>query len=334
MEETVLMAHGNGGTFMDKLINDKIAAIFGKDKLQIDDSAIIETGSKKIVFTTDTYTITPIFFNGGDIGKLAVNGTVNDLAVMGADPLYLSCGMIIEEGFKMDDLKKILISMKNAADYAGVSIVTGDTKVVEKGSADKIYINTSGVGKIDNNSFRNRISEGDLVIINGTVGEHGMSIMAERNKLSFSKGLLSDCAPLNHLLRVLRLKFPNSVKFARDATRGGIASVLNEIVSLTPGLSLKIVEEFLPYKDEVKGISEILGIDPLYSANEGKAILIVKKSEGDLIIKEMKKIKEGLDSTIIGEITSKFPGKVYMKTSVGGNRIIPRLEDDQLPRIC
>lgn len=333
MDDRILMAHGNGGKFMSVLINEVIAEIFGTEKLQLDDSAILKTDSSRIAFTTDTYTITPIFFHGGDIGKLAVNGTVNDLSVMGADPLFLSCGIIIEEGFSVNDLKKILNSMKTAADYAGVSIVTGDTKVVEKGSADKIFINTSGIGIMGKNSFRSRVSEGDLVIINGTVGEHGMSIMAERNDLSFSHGLSSDSAPLNHLLKKIGSKFPGSISFARDATRGGVASVLNEIVS-SANFGLKIVEKKLPFKDEVRGISEILGIDPLYSANEGKVILIVKRSEGERIVSEMKKIKEGVDSAIIGEITDKFPGKVYMETSVGGNRIIPPLEEDQLPRIC
>lgn len=333
MEEKILMAHGNGGSLMSELINNIIAEIFGKTSLQLDDSAILSMENKKIVFTTDTYTITPIFFNGGDIGKLAVNGTINDLSVMGAEPLYLSCGLILEEGLEISVLKKILRSMKDAADYAGVKIVTGDTKVVERGSADKIFINTSGIGMVRDRVFRKEISIGDSVLINGTIGDHGISIMAERSHLSFSLGLFSDSAPLNHMLKSISGKFPESIKFARDATRGGVASVLNEIVQ-RGNIGIKLIEEDLPLRDEVKGVCDILGLDPLYSANEGKAILIVKNESAEKIKEEMKKFEEGKDAEIIGEITSEYKGKVFIETFVKGRRILPLLEEDQLPRIC
>ena len=333
MEEKILMAHGNGGSLMNELINDIIGEIFGKNSLQLDDSAILDPKNKKIVFTTDTYTITPIFFKGGDIGKLSVNGTVNDLSVMGADPLYLSCGLILEEGLEISVLKKVLRSMKEAADYAGVKIVTGDTKVVEHGSADKIFINTSGIGLVRGRIFRQEISTGDSVLINGTIGDHGISIMAERNHLSFSSGLFSDSAPLNHMLKSLSLKFPETIKFARDATRGGVASVLNEIVQ-EGDIGIKLIEEDLPLRNEVKGVCEILGLDPLYSANEGKVVLIVKNESAEKIKEEMKKFEEGKDTEIIGEITSEYQGKVFIETFVKGRRILPLLLEDQLPGIC
>ncbi len=333
MSNKILMAHGNGGKHMARLIKDIIIEILGPESIQSDDSAILNLESRNIVFTTDTYTITPLFFQGGNIGDLAINGTVNDLAVMGAEPLYLSCGLVIEEGLEIKKFKKILRSMKKSADSAGVSIVTGDTKVVDKGSADKIFINTSGIGILKGDPLRGIVRTGDKVIINGTVGDHGISIMAERNNLSFTEGLTSDSAPLNHLIKKISQKFPQKIKFARDATRGGVASVLNELAE-SQEYGIRIDEDKIPVRDEVKGVSEILGIDPLYSANEGKVILVVDKTVSDSLLYEMKSIETGKESTEIGEITSEYPGKVYLRTAVGGNRIIPPLEEDQLPRIC
>lgn len=333
MSNKILMAHGNGGKHMVRLINEIIIEILGPESIQSDDSAILNLESRNIVFTTDTYTITPLFFQGGNIGDLAINGTVNDLAVMGAEPLYLSCGLVIEEGLAIKKFKKILRSMKNSADSAGVTIVTGDTKVVDKGSADKIFINTSGIGILKGDPLRGIVKTGDKVIINGTVGDHGISIMAERNNLSFTEGLTSDSAPLNHLIKKISQKFPKKIKFARDATRGGVASVLNELAE-SQEYGIRIDEDKIPVRDEVKGVSEILGIDPLYSANEGKVILVVDKTVSDSLLFEMKSIETGKESTEIGEITSEYPGKVYLRTAVGGNRIIPPLEEDQLPRIC
>lgn len=333
MQDKILMGHGSGGKLMNELINGLIRETFGSDSLQLDDSAILTVESKKLAFTTDTFTITPIFFPGGDIGELAINGTVNDLAVMGAKPMYISSGFILEEGFEISELQKVMKSMKKAADYAGVKIVTGDTKVVERGNVDRIFINTSGIGILESPVQRKDIEEGDLIIINGTIGDHGISVMAERNGLSFSKGLLSDCAPLNHLIAAVMEHIPDRIKFMRDATRGGVASVLNEVVQKTP-FSAKLVEENLPMKDEVRGVCDILGIDPLYAANEGKVLMVVRKKNGEKILEIMKNIKEGKEAAIIGEITGQYPGKVFVQTVIGGKRLLSLLIEEQLPRIC
>ncbi len=332
-KEKILLGHGSGGKLMSELILDEIVAAFGKDSIQLDDSAILDVGDGKIAFTTDSYTITPIFFSGGDIGSIAVNGTVNDLAVMGAEPRYISCGLIIEEGLDLSDLRIILKSMKEAADYAGVKIVTGDTKVVEGGKADKIFINTAGIGVFNNKVIRDEIKVGDKIIVNGTIGDHGMTIMAERNKLAFSSALASDCAPLNHLIKKVIEKYPDEVRFIRDATRGGVASVLNEIV-LDKDFSAKLIEKDLPIRDETASICDILGIDPLYSANEGKLIMIVDGNYADKIISLMQQTKEGKEATIIGEITDEFKSRVYVETLIKGRRMVPLLLEDQLPRIC
>lgn len=333
MQDTILLGHGSGGKLMNELINGLIKETFGPDSLQLDDAAILTISGHQLAFTTDSFTITPIFFPGGNIGELAINGTVNDLAVMGATPRYISCAFILEEGLELSKLKEIVISMKKAADYAGVKIVTGDTKVVEKGKADKIFINTSGIGIMEYSLQRRKIEEGDVIIINGTIADHGISVMAERNGFSFTKGLTSDCAPLNHLIASAVKACPNGIKFMRDATRGGVASVLNEVVQNTP-FSAKLMEVKLPVKDEVKGVCDILGIDPLYAANEGKVLIIVKKDEAEKVLEAMKVIKEGEKAAIIGEITSQYPGKVFVETAIGGKRLLSLLIEEQLPRIC
>lgn len=333
MKDKILLGHGSGGKLMNELINGLIKEKFGPCSLQLDDSAVLPLGSSKIAFTTDSFTITPIFFPGADIGELAVNGTVNDLAVMGATPLYISSGFILEEGFPISELERVMDSMRKAAEYAGVQIVTGDTKVVEKGKADRIFINTSGVGIMELPVQRQDIEVGDLIIINGTIGDHGISVMAERNKLSFSKELLSDCAPLNHLITAVIENVPGSVKFMRDATRGGVASVLNELVHKRP-FSAVLSERNLPVRDEVNGVCDILGIDPLYAANEGKVLMIVKKEDAAKILEVMRDIKEGTDAAIIGEIGEEYPGKVFVKTAIGGKRMLSLLIEEQLPRIC
>lgn len=333
MEDKILLGHGSGGKLMNDLINGLIKEKFAPCSLQLDDAAVLALGDKKIAFTTDSYTITPIFFPGADIGELAVNGTVNDLAVMGAKPLYISSAFILEEGFPISDLERIMDSMRRAAEYAGVQIVTGDTKVVEKGKADRIFINTAGVGVIESAVQRRDIEPGDLILINGSIGDHGIAVMAERNKLSFSKGLISDCAPLNLLIAAVIKEAPQAVKFMRDATRGGAAAVLNELVN-KKFFSAKLVEEKLPIKDEVRGVCDILGIDPLYAANEGKVLLVVKPKDAARILEVMKGIKEGKEAAVIGEITGEFPGKVFVETGIGGKRMLPLLSEEQLPRIC
>ncbi len=333
MNDRILMGHGSGGKLMFELITNTIGEILGSGSVQMDDSAILVPGSEKIAFTTDTYTITPLFFPGGDIGTLAVNGTVNDLAVMGATPLYLSCGLILEEGLEMALLKKVLLSIKKASDAAGVRVVTGDTKVVEKGSADKLFVNTSGIGALEYPVPRKKLEVGDQIIINGTIGDHGISVMAQRSGLSFTRGLSSDCAPLHRLIAEVMREFPGSVKFMRDATRGGVASVMNEIIQ-KKSFGAVLYEERFPLKNEVKGVCEILGIDPLYAANEGKVIMIVNKEAAAGILPLMKKNRYGKKAAVIGEIIDQYRGMVFVETLVKGRRMLPLLIEDQLPRIC
>lgn len=329
----VQAGHGSGGKLMNDMINGLIRKILGEESIQLDDSAVLDIASNKIAFTTDSFVITPIFFPGGDIGRLAVNGTVNDLSVMGAVPKYISCALILEEGLDINDLKKILTSMREAADSAGIQIVTGDTKVVPNGKGDKIYINTTGIGIFESNVQRAPIEPGDKIIINGTAGDHGAAVMADRNNLSFSKGLKSDCASLNHLIKDVTDKFPSSIKFMRDATRGGIASVLNEIVA-NANFGAKLVEEDIPVKNEVQGLCDILGLDPLYSANEGKVLFIVKSGDAQMILETIKENRYGKEAAIIGEITNEFSGKAFVETEIGGKRMLPLQIEEQLPRIC
>jgi len=329
----ILPGHGSGGKLMNDMISGMIKEILGKDSIQIDDSAVLDINSGKIAFTTDSYTVTPIFFPGGDIGKLAVNGTVNDLAVMGAVPKYLSCSLILEEGFDFDSFEKILISMKESAEAAGVKIVTGDTKVVPNGKGDKIYINTSGIGVFEKEVQRRNIQKGDKIIVSGTLGDHGITIMSLRNDLRFSSDLKSDCAPLNGMIRTVTGKYPGSIKFMRDATRGGLASVLNEITA-GRDFSAGIIEDSVPVSEEVKGICSLLGLDPLYVANEGKVVIIAAPEDADGIVEVLKQNEYGKKSAIIGEIDSLYPGKVYIETFIGGKRLLPLMIEEQLPRIC
>lgn len=331
MTEKILLGHGSGGRLMNELI-EHVIGILGEEAIQLDDSAVFNIGDTPVAFTTDSFTVSPIFFPGGDIGKLAVNGTVNDLSVMGARPLFLSCAVIVEEGLDIDVLRRVLQSMREAAEYAGVRIVTGDTKVVPKKAADKIFINTSGIGIIERGVQRLPVEAGDAVIINGCIGDHGIAVMAERNRLSFAEGLSSDCAPLNHVIQEIVGAFPDSIKFMRDPTRGGVASVLNEIVR-KGSIGVRLMENQLPIRDEVKGVCELLGLDPLYVANEGKVIVIARGDSAAEIVDLMKSRREGSDAAVIGEVTREA-GRVYLKTLIGGSRILPPLTEEQLPRIC
>jgi hydrogenase expression/formation protein HypE len=337
MGDKILLAHGNGGSLMHELIVDLFCRYFGNHILnEQSDAAILPSQHKNLAFTTDSYVIDPIFFPGGDIGKLAVCGTVNDLTVSGADPQYISVSFIIEEGFSYKDLEAIVKSMSKEARKAKIKIVTGDTKVVQRGKCDKIFINTSGVGIIDTRHLHihkgNRIRPGDLVIVNGTIGDHGMAVMNARESFRFKSDLKSDCSSLNFLTsRILRVS--KQVKFMRDATRGGIASVLCEIAGKR-NIGIELNESSIPVKESVSGFCEILGFDPLYIANEGKLILVVGSKDADKVLKEMKKDKSGKDSEIIGIITEEHPGKVVIQTKAGGKRILGLLSGEQLPRIC
>ena len=333
MRDKVSLGHGSGGKLMAAMINDLIGKTLGISSEDLDDSAVLSLKREKIVFTTDSYTITPIFFPGGDIGSLAVNGTVNDLAVLGARPVALSCALILEEGLEIRTLQRVLQSMREAADAVGVNIVTGDTKVVGRGQADRIFINTSGIGILEHPLQRREISAGDRILVNGSIGDHGIAIMARRSELSFSEGLSSDCAPLYSMIHTVVDRFPEAVRFMRDATRGGVASVLNEIVHNRP-FGAVLYEENIPLKDEVRGVCDILGIDPLYAANEGKVVMIADGEAVPDILDLMRSCPEGRGAAVIGDIIAEPEGMVYMETGIGGRRILPLLLEEQLPRIC
>jgi len=331
-----MLGHGSGGKMMHALIEDIFIKHFSNSILKEQtDSAILSVGSSEIAFTTDSFVIDPLFFPGGNIGKLAVCGTVNDLAVSGAEPLYLSASFIIEEGFPISELEIIVESLAVEAKKAGVLIVTGDTKVVNKGKCDKLFINTAGIGRITKkDSFVSKglaIKQGDVIIINGTIGDHGMAVMNTRESFNFKTNIESDCASLNHLIREVLDKSP--VKFMRDPTRGGVATVLNELVTKTK-LGIEIDESLLPISSGVKAMCELLGFDPLHIANEGKVLIVSGEEEGLDILEILKKNKLGIKSTIIGRVVNDHPGKVVLKNETGGRRIIDSLSGDQLPRIC
>jgi len=331
----VTLAHGGGGTLSQKLIQKMFLPQFDNPLLNLQhDGAIFEAGKSKLAFSTDTYVVNPIFFPGGNIGELAVNGTVNDLAMCGATPKYLSAGFIIEEGFSMEELWQIILAMKKAAEFAKVQIVTGDTKVVDKGKGDKIFINTSGIGII--NEERNisplNCKPGDKIILNGKIAQHGMAIMSAREGLEFESTIRSDTAALNKLVDDI-FEVSENIHVLRDPTRGGISSSLNEIAQ-SAKFGMQINETEIPIDEQVKAACEILGLDPLYIANEGKLIAIVDNSDAEKILEKMQQSDFGKDAVIIGEITEENPGKVIMKTSIGSNRVVDMLSGEQLPRIC
>ena len=332
-ENKILLSHGSGGKAMSSLIKEMMVDKFDNPALkELTDSAVLPVSTDiKICFTTDSYVVNPIFFPGGDIGSLAVNGTINDLAVMGAKPLYLSCSLIIEEGLEMDTLDRITTSIYKAGKKAKVQIVTGDTKVVERGNADKIFINTAGIGILQGKSTlsKKNIHPGDKVIINGEIGAHGLAIMSKRE--NFKTNIKSDCAPLWNLTE--SMLSVGGVKFMRDPTRGGVAAVLCEIAE-NSDFGIQLYETALPINDNVSSFSEILGLDPLYIANEGKVIAIVEKNKASSVLTKMKKTALGKKASIIGEITNKNKGRVVLETIIGGTRIVDRLTGDQLPRIC
>ena len=333
--DTITMAHGSGGKLTNRLLDNGVFKLFENELLQKrDDGAILKTEGD-IAFSTDSFVISPIFFPGGDIGELAVNGTVNDVAMTGGIPKFLSLAFIIEEGMLVSNLWKILLSIKFAAEKAGVQIVTGDTKVVERGHGDKIYINTTGIGEMHKNANldMNRISIGDKVIISGNIASHGMAILSKREGLEFESEIESDTTNLNYLVEELLDKHGNDIKLFRDPTRGGLATVLNEIAIQTK-LGISIIPENLPVKKQVNAACELFGIDPLYVANEGIFIAIVKSESADDILKTMQNHPDGIDSKIIGEITRDNIGKVVSKGILGGSRVVSMPIAEQLPRIC
>ncbi|MDO0823147.1 hydrogenase expression/formation protein HypE [Desulfosporosinus nitroreducens] len=332
---TITLSHGSGGTQTNQLINELFFKYFSNDILnQMNDAAQIDIDFKKLAFTTDSFVVNPIFFEGGNIGKLAVCGTVNDLAVSGAKPLYLTSAFIIEEGFPMADLEIIVKTMAEEAENSGVKIVAGDTKVVEKGNVDGVYINTSGIGVIYENVNINCANAklGDVIIVNGTIGDHGMTILCERNNFGFEGDLSSDCASLNTLVDCM-LEVYDGIHVIRDATRGGIAAVLNEISDFS-NVTIAIEENLLPIKEEVKGAAEMLGFDPLYIANEGKLCAFVPEAQAEQVLFAMRTHPLGTNASIIGRVTDELGKKVYLNTVVGGKRLVDMPSGIQLPRIC
>ncbi|HWO02497.1 MAG TPA: hydrogenase expression/formation protein HypE [Blastocatellia bacterium] len=346
----ITLAHGSGGKAMHELVEGLFLEYLGNPLLDLlEDQAVFEVadadgkdrlGSTRLAFTTDSYVVDPVFFPGGDIGKLAVHGTVNDLAMSGARPLYLSSGFILEEGFPIEDLKRILASMRDAAAEAGVQIVTGDTKVVQKGGADRVFINTSGIGVIESpvRLSASRAAVGDKVLVSGSIGDHGTTIMIARGELELETDIESDTAPLNHLVSAMLeeasgIASVEAIHCLRDPTRGGVATTLNEI-ALASGVHIRIFEERIPIRDEVHGACEILGLDPLYVANEGKLIAIVAGDAADGLVARMKGNPLGRDACVIGEVIAEPEGIVSMVTGFGGTRIVDMLAGEQLPRIC
>ena len=333
--EKIGLSHGAGGKLSLDLINSLFKENF-KNKIlnRLEDSAVFNLNDQKIAFTTDSYVIQPIFFPGGDIGKLAVCGTINDLAVMGAKPLFLSCSLIIEEGLDKSILQKIILSMKKTAQKANIQIVTGDTKVVEKGSADKIFVNTSGIGTISKgiDLGKEKIKVGDKIIINGTIGDHATAVLSVREGLQFQTRVKSDCAFLSDLISQV-LKFKNQIKFMRDPTRGGLATVLNEMVD-GKNFGALLFEEKIPIKEEVQGFCELLGYDPLYLANEGKVIIVTASEVAGKVLRILRKNQKGKNAETIGEITDRFKEIVGLKTKFGGTRVVDMLLGEQFPRIC
>ncbi|MBU2511596.1 hydrogenase expression/formation protein HypE [bacterium] len=334
-KEKIKLGHGSGGRMSQELFESLFQPLFSNEYLnEAHDGAILKMGDNRIAFSTDSFVVKPLFFPGGNIGDLAVNGTVNDVTMCGADPQFISAGFILEEGFPIVQLQQIVTSMQTAAEKAGVLLVTGDTKVVERGSADGVFINTSGIGVVRRNvsiSPKNA-REGDVILINGRIAEHGIAVMTKREGMEFESSILSDCMALNKMVGAI-LDETDDVHVLRDPTRGGIAATLNEIAqSSSKGIDL--IENKIPLDDQVKSVSSILGLDPLYIANEGKVLVIVAEKSADKVLETMKQFYEGRESAIIGRITNNHPGRVVMETSIGTKRIVDMPSGEQLPRIC
>lgn len=333
----MLLGHGSGGRLSHELIRELFVKYFDDPILsQQTDAAILDLKGDATAFTTDSFVVDPIFFPGGNIGKLAVAGTVNDLAVSGATPLYLSSSFILEEGFSFSSLETIVASMAEEARGAGVAIVAGDTKVVNRGKCDKIFITTTGLGVLDDRyrhiSAGASAGPGDAILLNGTLGDHGMAIMSAREDIGMKAGISSDCASLNRLIKSI-LDAGIRVKFMRDPTRGGLATVLCEL-NEKRDFGIEIREDDIPVAENVRGLCELLGFDPLYVANEGKVVMVVDKADAGKALGIMKADPLGRQSSVIGTVSDQHPGRVWMITSIGGKRIVDMLSGEQLPRIC
>ncbi|HKS76762.1 MAG TPA: hydrogenase expression/formation protein HypE [Terriglobales bacterium] len=334
-KETVLLGHGSGGKLSAELIHDIFLPAFGNPVLErLDDQAIFPVSSSRLAFTTDSFVVNPLFFPGGDIGSLAVHGTVNDLAMGGARPLYLSAAFILEEGLSLEVLRRVVDSMRQAASAAGVDIVTGDTKVVEKGKGDGLFITTTGIGLVPDGVelSASRARPGDKILLSGTIGDHGIAILARREGLEFESSMQSDSAAL-HTLVADMLEASREIRCMRDPTRGGVSSTLNEIAAQSH-VGIDLIESRIPVREEVQGACELLGLDPLYVANEGKLIAIVSSDGADAILMAMRRHPLGRDAQIIGTVTGNHAGLVTMETVLGTTRIVDMLSGDQLPRIC
>lgn len=335
--DKILLDHGSGGRISHSLTKDMMLPVFDNDILAaLNDGAIFELQGRRFAFSTDSYTVDPIFFPGGNIGDLAINGTVNDIAMCGAAPLYLSVGLIIEEGLSLTDLETIVTGMGQAARAAGVAVVTGDTKVVPRGTADRIFINTSGLGLISEGIHvaSDNARAGDKIILSGTVADHGITILTQREGLSFETSLQSDSAPLNHMVaKIIAAAASKGVHVLRDPTRGGVGTALNEIAEKSQ-IGIEIIEDQIPLKNEVAAACELLGFDPLYLANEGKLLAFVSADCADAVLQAIQADPRGKDAAVIGRVVSDHPGKVFLKTRIGGRRIVDMLAGEQLPRIC
>jgi hydrogenase expression/formation protein HypE len=334
-EDRITMSHGAGGKATQTLIEAVFLDAFRNPALEpLEDAAHLQVGSTRLALTTDSYVVSPLFFPGGDIGDLAINGTVNDLSMAGATPLYLSAGFILEEGFPVADLMRITASMRAAADRAGVEVVTGDTKVVQKGKADGCYVNTAGVGLISRDIALGvaNARPGDVIMVSGPIGDHGVTIMLARGELDIEADIVSDTAPLNGLVDGL-LAATEGVRALRDATRGGVATILNEIATAA-SVGVLITEDDIPVRMPVRGAAELLGIDPMYVACEGRLVAVVDPAHADAALAALRAHPQGAEAAVIGRVTAEPPGIVQLKTSFGGTRIVDLLVGDPLPRIC
>lgn len=335
----IVLGHGSGGKLTSDLIEKIFLPAFHNPALdKRDDQAVLNIGSTRLAFTTDSFVVTPIFFPGGDIGRLAIHGTINDLAMSGARPLYLAAAFILEEGLPVHDLNRVVESMRMAAAEAGVELVTGDTKVVQRGKGDQIFITTTGIGVIEGNVTisAERATVGDKIVLSGYIGDHGMTITSQREGLEFESAIESDCASLNGLVAAMLAApaaEPNFIHTLRDPTRGGVATTLNEIAKHA-AVGMVIDERTIPVRESVQGACEVLGLDPLYVANEGKLLALVAPATADAVLAAMQSHPHGRDAVIIGEVVEAHPGMVLMKTEIGGTRVLDVMFGEQLPRIC